>query len=178
MPTLIEPTVPSAHSAQRRDTEPWASLIGVHSEVAASVAEFDLDDSTLWQHVDSGTRRWMTRDRPGDPTRPCAQPGTPLGSTVPDGLRPRTETAVRRPATGAPAMTPWILGQLVAERRAELMRPAEQRRLAAQAAHRPPSQPPRSRKVRWGWPHPRAARGSTDENPYHPAVPAARPRRA
>jgi len=53
MPTLIEPTVPSAHSAQRHETEPSAALIGAHSEVAASVAEFDLDDSTLWQQVDS-----------------------------------------------------------------------------------------------------------------------------
>jgi hypothetical protein len=53
MPTLIEPTVPSAHSAQRHETEPSAALIGAHSEVAASVAEFDLDDSTLWQRVDS-----------------------------------------------------------------------------------------------------------------------------
>jgi hypothetical protein len=75
-------------------------------------------------------------------------------------------------------MTPWILGQLVAQRRAELMRAAEQRRLAAQVAHRPAPQPPRTRKVRWGWPHPRAARDSTDENSYSPAVPAARPRRA
>jgi hypothetical protein len=53
MPTLIEPTVPSAHSAQRHETEPSAALIGAHSELAASVAEFDLDDSTLWQQVDS-----------------------------------------------------------------------------------------------------------------------------
>jgi hypothetical protein len=53
MPTLIEPTVPSARSAQRHETEPSAALIGAHSEVAASVAEFDLDDSTLWQQVDS-----------------------------------------------------------------------------------------------------------------------------
>ena len=41
-------------------------------------------------------------------------------------------------------MTPWILGQFVAERRANLMRAAEQRRLAAQAAHRPAWQPPRA----------------------------------
>jgi hypothetical protein len=41
-------------------------------------------------------------------------------------------------------MTPWILGQFVAERRANLMRAAEQRRLAAQAAHRPACQPPRA----------------------------------
>ena len=53
MPTLIEPTVPLAHSVQRHETEPSAALIGAHSEVAASVAEFDLDDSTLWQQVDS-----------------------------------------------------------------------------------------------------------------------------
>jgi hypothetical protein len=41
-------------------------------------------------------------------------------------------------------MTPWILGQFVAQRRAKLMRAAEQRRLAAQAAHRPAWQPPRA----------------------------------
>ena len=75
-------------------------------------------------------------------------------------------------------MTSLILGELLAQRQAELIREAEQHRLAAQVAHRPASQPPWGRRVRWWWPHPRGARGSTAENSYHPAVPAARRRRA
>jgi hypothetical protein len=75
-------------------------------------------------------------------------------------------------------MTSLILGELLAQRQAELIREAEQHRLAAQVAHRPASQPPRGRKVRWWWPHPRGARDSTAEDSYHPAVPAAPPDRA
>jgi hypothetical protein len=82
MPTLIEPTVPSAHSAQRHETEPSAALIGAHSEVAASVAEFDLDDSTLWQQVDSlvadtaGAAYALTEAVTGEPA-PRPAPGVP-----------------------------------------------------------------------------------------------------
>ena len=74
MPTLIEPTVPSARSAQRRETEPSAALIVAHSEVAASVAEFDLDDLRLWQQVDSlvadtaGAAYALTEALTGEPT--------------------------------------------------------------------------------------------------------------
>jgi hypothetical protein len=70
-------------------------------------------------------------------------------------------------------MTSLILAELLAQRRAEQMRAAEEHRRAAQVAHRTALQPPRARKLRWWWPHLRAARGSTAEDSYHPAVPAA-----
>ena len=96
MPTLIEPTVPSAHSAQRHETEPSAALIGTHSEVAASMAELDLDDSRLWQQVDSlvaataGAAYALTEALTGEPApRPARG--------VPPVVRVRElETAQRR----------------------------------------------------------------------------------
>jgi hypothetical protein len=53
MPMLVEPTVHPAHTAHGTEGAPWAALVSAHTEAIAAVAEFDLDDSTLWQQVDS-----------------------------------------------------------------------------------------------------------------------------
>ena len=68
-------------------TEPWAELSSAHAEAAAAASEFDLDDSRLWQRIDSlvaciaGTAYTLTETLTGEPGRRPAR-GVPAVARV------------------------------------------------------------------------------------------------
>ena len=83
----LEPGPAAPAAPHGPGTEPWAELSSAHAEPAAAASEFDLDDSRLWQRVDSlvaciaGTAYTLTETLTGEPGRRPAR-GVPAVARV------------------------------------------------------------------------------------------------